>query len=149
MRQERGWQSREIKLTELKHEAHIALGEWNSQWSHVQPYVGWALLFASVTCLQGYIRWDPFVLKAQPLDMSPLSLCWHNKTLIPAKLPQCPISQLEIPTFLGGLSGIAEMVICHLPCHWSTSPGHWEKTPPGTNRQLDLEEELVLLESWG
>jgi hypothetical protein len=45
----------------------------------MQPYVGWALLFASVTCLQGYIRWAPFVLRAQPLDTSPLGLCWHNK----------------------------------------------------------------------
>jgi hypothetical protein len=76
--------------------------EWSSQWSHMQLYVGWALLFASVTCLQEYIRWDPFILGAQPLDMSPLSLCQHNKALLPAKLPQCPLSQLEIPTtFLG------------------------------------------------
>jgi hypothetical protein len=33
--------------------------------------VGWALPFASVTCLQEYIRWDPLVLGAQPLDTSP------------------------------------------------------------------------------
>jgi hypothetical protein len=79
MRQGEGMASREIKLKELKHEDHIALGKWNSQWSHMQPYVGWALLFASVTCLQGYIRWNPFVLGAQPLDMSLLSLCRHNK----------------------------------------------------------------------
>jgi hypothetical protein len=84
----RGWQSREINLKELKHEGHIALRKWNSQWSHMQPYVGWALLLASVTCLQGYIRWDSFVLGAQPLDMSPLDLWWHNKKLLPAKLPQ-------------------------------------------------------------
>jgi hypothetical protein len=64
----------------------------------MQPYVSWALLFASVTYLQGYIRWDLFVLGAQPLDTSPLSLYWHNKTLFPAKLPQCSVSQLEIPT---------------------------------------------------
>jgi hypothetical protein len=32
MRWGKGWQSREIKLKELKHEeGHIALGEWNSQ----------------------------------------------------------------------------------------------------------------------
>jgi hypothetical protein len=74
----------------------------------MQPYVGLTLLLASVTCLQGYVRWDLFVLGAQPLEMSSLSLCQHNKTLLPAKLPQCPISQLEIPTFLGGLSGIAQ-----------------------------------------
>jgi hypothetical protein len=61
----RGWQSRERKLEELKHEGHTALGKWNSQWSHMQPYVGWALLFDCVTCLQGCIRWDPFVLRAQ------------------------------------------------------------------------------------
>jgi hypothetical protein len=75
----RGWQSRERKLKELKQEGCIALGKWNSQWSHMQPYVGWALLFASVTCLQGYIRWVPTVLGAQPLDMSLLGLFQHNK----------------------------------------------------------------------
>jgi hypothetical protein len=32
------------------------------------------------------------------LDTSLLGLCQHNKMLLPAKLPQCPISQLEIPT---------------------------------------------------
>jgi hypothetical protein len=91
--------------------------------SHMQPQVGWALLFASVTCLQVYIRWGLFVLGAQPLDMSPLGLCWHNKMLLPAKLPQCPVSQLEIPTtFLGGSSRIAGMVIYHLPCCWGASP---------------------------
>jgi hypothetical protein len=42
--------------------------------------------------LQGYI--SPFVLRAQSLDMSLLSLCWHNKTLLPAKLPQSLGSQL-------------------------------------------------------
>jgi hypothetical protein len=52
------------------------------------------LLFASVTCLQGYIRWDPFVLGAQSLDMSPLSLCWHNKMLLPANCLKSPKSQL-------------------------------------------------------
>jgi hypothetical protein len=75
----RGWQSREIKLKELKHEGHITLGRWNTQWRHMQPYVGWALLSPSVTCLQGYIRWDLFVLSAQPLDMSPVGLGRHNK----------------------------------------------------------------------
>jgi hypothetical protein len=29
--------------------------------------------------------------------MSPLGLCWHNKSLLPATLPQYPMSQLEIP----------------------------------------------------
>jgi hypothetical protein len=52
------------------------------------------LLFASVTCLQGYIRGDPFVLGAQPLYTSLLSLCWHNKTLLPANCLKSPISQL-------------------------------------------------------
>jgi hypothetical protein len=41
-------------------EGLISLGEWNSQWSHMQPDVGWALLFVSVTCLKGYIRGDLF-----------------------------------------------------------------------------------------
>jgi hypothetical protein len=74
-----GMAKQRIKLKELKHEGHIVLGKWNSQWSHMQPYVGWALLFASVTCLQGHIRGELFVLGAQPLDMCPLGLCWHNK----------------------------------------------------------------------
>jgi hypothetical protein len=69
--------------------------------------------------------------------------------LLPAKLPQCPISQLEIPTvFLGGsLATIVEMVICHLPCHWGASPDRWEKILPGSNGQLDLEKRLILLVS--
>jgi hypothetical protein len=58
---------------------------------------GLDLFFASVTCLQGYIRWDPFVLGAQPLDMHPLSLCWHNKTLLPANCLKSPVSQLANP----------------------------------------------------
>jgi hypothetical protein len=97
----KGWQSREIKLKELKHEeCDIALGKWNSQWSHMQLYVGWALLFASVTCLQGYIRWDPFVLRAHPLDISLLGLCWDNEMLLPANVLQSSVSQLEIPATL-------------------------------------------------
>jgi hypothetical protein len=86
--------------------------------------VGWPLLFASVTCLQWYIRWDLFVLRTQPLDRSPLGLWWHNKTLVPAKLPQYSVTVLEIPaTFLGRLiAGTAEMVIYHLPCHQDASP---------------------------
>jgi hypothetical protein len=41
MRQGKGWQNREIKLKKLKHEeGHIALGEWNSQQSHMHPYIG-------------------------------------------------------------------------------------------------------------
>jgi hypothetical protein len=52
------------------------------------------LLFSSVTCFQEYTSRDPFVLGTQPLDMNPLSLCWNNKMLLPAKSPQCPISQL-------------------------------------------------------
>jgi hypothetical protein len=28
------------------------------------------------------------------------------------------------------------------------TPDQWEKIPPGTNRQLDLEEEFVLLARW-
>jgi hypothetical protein len=56
------------------------------------------------------------------LDTSQLGLCWHNAMCLLAKLPQCPISQLEIPTtFLGGSSRIAEMVVCHLSCHWGAS----------------------------
>jgi hypothetical protein len=46
----------------------------------------WSLLGAQLLSLLG----------AQPLDMSLLGLCWHNKTLLPAELPQCPVSQLEL-----------------------------------------------------
>jgi hypothetical protein len=43
-------------------------------------------------------------LCSQPLDISLLSLCQHNKMLLPAELSQGPISQIKIPvTFLGGL----------------------------------------------
>jgi hypothetical protein len=63
----------------------------------------YTLLFASVTCLQWFIRWDTFVLGAQPLDMSPLSLCWHNKTLLRAICLKSPVSQQPPTTFLGAL----------------------------------------------
>jgi hypothetical protein len=44
------------------------------------------------------MRGDPFVLGAQPVDMSSLGLCQYNKhkMLLSVKLPQCPLSQLEI-----------------------------------------------------
>jgi hypothetical protein len=83
------------------------------------------LLFSSVTCLEDYKRWDPFVLGAQPWDTSPLSLCQHNKILLLAKLPQCLISQLQIPAiFLEGSSRIMEIVICHPPDYWEKW-SHW------------------------
>jgi hypothetical protein len=82
--------------------------------------------------------------------MKPLILCWY-KSLLPAKLPQCPVSQFEIPaTFLGGLSGIVEMVICYLPCQWGASPRPLEEvSSPGANGQFNPEEGLVLLASQG
>jgi hypothetical protein len=92
----KGWQSRGIKLKELKREGHIALGRWKSQWSHMQPHVGWALLSASVTCLQVYLRWDSFVLRVQPLDTSPLSLCRHSGRSF-TNLPQRLLCQLNFP----------------------------------------------------
>jgi hypothetical protein len=110
------------------------------------------LSFAFCFCnlLTGYnIRWDLFILRAQPLDMSPLGLCWHNNMLFPAKLPQCPVSQFEIPaTFLGGsFAGIVEMVIYHLPCHQGASPWPAEDL---TRCQWTawLEEGFILLENW-
>jgi hypothetical protein len=84
--------------------------------------------------------------------MSPLGLCWHNKMLLPDKLPQCPISQLESPaTFFGGLiARTVETVICHLPCHWGASRGlPGEVIPPGANGQFDLEEGVILLATPG
>jgi hypothetical protein len=116
----------------------------------MQPYVGWALLFASVTCMQGYIRWDLFVLGAQPLDTSPLSLCWHNKMLLPSKLPQCTLSQLEIPaTFLrGSLLGLWKWWFVTSLVTRVHPPDCQEKIPLSTKGQLDLEEGFVLLGSW-
>jgi hypothetical protein len=52
---------------------------------------GLSFAFYFCNCLQGSIRWEPFALKAQPLDTSPLRLCPHSKMLLPAKLPQCPV----------------------------------------------------------
>jgi hypothetical protein len=58
-------------------------------------------------------------------------------------LLQCPVSQLEIPaTFLKDSSGIAEMVIYHLPCHQRHPPDCQEKILLGTNGQLDPEGDL-------
>jgi hypothetical protein len=55
-----------------------------------------------------------------------------------AKLPQCPLSQLEIPaTFLGDLSGIVETVSYPLPVIGVHPPDRREKIPPGANGHLD------------
>jgi hypothetical protein len=103
----------------------------------MQPHVGWALLFASVTCLQVYIRWDPFVLGAQSLDMSLLSLCQHNKMFLPAKLPQCPVSQLEIPaTFLGISFRLWRWWFVTYLVPRVHSLDCWEKIPPGATHSL-------------
>jgi hypothetical protein len=84
-------------------------------------------------------------LCSQGSALSPLSLCWHNKTLLPAKLPQHPVSQLEIPeTFLEGSWGIVETVTCHLPCRQGASP-----RLSCANRQFDPEESLILPASQG
>jgi hypothetical protein len=85
---------------------------------------GLSFAFCFCNLLARVYKVRPFVLGAQPLDTSPLGLCWHNKTLLSAKLPQCPESQLKIPaTFWGGLfAGIAETVIFYFPCHWGASP---------------------------
>jgi hypothetical protein len=73
----------------------------------MKSHVGWALIFASVTCLQGYIRWDLFVFRAQPLDTSPLGLCQHNKTLLPLNCLSVPYLSLRFPQhFLGDHLGL-------------------------------------------
>jgi hypothetical protein len=46
-----------------------------------------------------------FVLEAQSLDKSPLSLCRHNKMLFPVELPQCPLSVQESHNISGGSFG--------------------------------------------
>jgi hypothetical protein len=53
--------------------------------------------------LQRYIRGDLFVLGAQPLDTSLLSLCQHNEMLLPANLPQCPYLTLRFPQHFMGV----------------------------------------------
>jgi hypothetical protein len=58
--------------------------------------------------------------------------------LLSAKLPHCPISQLENPTtLLGGSSGIMEIVICHLPFARMHPLDYQKKIPPGSNGQLN------------
>jgi hypothetical protein len=62
------------------------------------------LLFVSLTCLQWYIRWEPFVFRAQPLDVNPLSHCQHTSKHCFLKSLGVP-SLFEVPaTFLGGFS---------------------------------------------
>jgi hypothetical protein len=84
------------------------------------------------------MRWDPFVLRAQPLDMSPLSLCWHNKMLLPANLPQSHIFQLANSWNIswGLIIQTAEMMSYHLPCHQGTPPQiarrRWHQVPMDT-----------------
>jgi hypothetical protein len=70
---------------------------------------------------------------------------------LPDKLPQCLISQFDVPAiFLGGSSRIVEMVICQLPYHWGASPGPpGEVISPGANGYFDPEEGLIFLASQG
>jgi hypothetical protein len=70
--------------------------------------------------------------------------------LLPAKLSQCPVTQLEIPaTLIGGSSGIVERMSYHLPCHQGASPGQLGGDPLGANGQLDPEKGLILQVSQG
>jgi hypothetical protein len=77
---------------------------------------GLDLAFCFCNLLAGYIRRDPFVLGAQPLDTSPLSLCQHNEKLLPAKLPRCPICQFEIPAVVLGFElRNSHLLVSHSP----------------------------------
>jgi hypothetical protein len=69
--------------------------------------------------------------------------------LLPAALPQCPVTLFEFPiTFLGAHCWDCGDDVFHLPCHQGMSPRlSGEVILPGANRQLDLEEGLVLLAS--
>jgi hypothetical protein len=90
------------------------------------------------------------LLRAHPLDMSLLSLCWQNKTLLPAKLPQCPISQLEIPaTFLGGIVwNYRDCDFFHLP--WQgASPGPLGEDPTRHHQPPWSRGGLILPVNWG
>jgi hypothetical protein len=93
----------------------------------------------------------PLCFQGSALGQESAESVWPNKTLLPAKLPQCPISQLEIPTTsLGGLFvGIAETDFFTSLVASVCPPDCQEKILPGAKRQLDLEEGLVLLESQG
>jgi hypothetical protein len=102
----------------------------------------YTFFFASVTCLQGYIRGDHFVLGAQPLDMSLLSLCWYNKMLLPANCLKSPVSQLANSRNISwGLiiwdCGDGEL-LPPLSLGY-VRPDSQEEIPPGANGQLDPE----------
>jgi hypothetical protein len=92
---------------------------------------------ASITCLQGYVRWDPFVLRAQTLDSSLLGLYLHNKMLLPTKLPQCPVSLFEIPatvilqTFLVCPSATSERTFSHRAQDMFSVPDNWPLAQSG------------------
>jgi hypothetical protein len=58
------------------------------------------------------------------LDISLLGLCWHNKTLLPAKLPQCLISWLATSHNISWrlVRDCRDTVSYHPPCHQGESP---------------------------
>jgi hypothetical protein len=69
--------------------------------------VGWALLFASVTCLQGYIRWDLFVLWAQPLKWIRWVCAGTRKCSFLLNCLSVPYLSLRFPRhFLGTCPGL-------------------------------------------
>jgi hypothetical protein len=70
---------------------------------------------------RGY-KGDPFVLRPQPLDTSPLGLCWPNKMLLPANLPQCPVSQLIISCNSSSTQVEEVRHLDNLPCLPPTGP---------------------------
>jgi hypothetical protein len=84
--------------------------------------------------------------------MSPLHLCWHNKMLLPANLSQSPLSQLAASRNISWGLIIRDCGDGELSP--PLSPGcvpldQQEKTPPGTNRQLDLKGRFILPVGWG
>jgi hypothetical protein len=114
----KGRHSREIKLKKLKHkEGHIELGKWNSQWSHIQSYVGWALLFCFCNLLARVYKGRPFCSQGSAFGHESAESVSAQCFFLLNCLSVLYLSHLQIPTtFLEGLSGISETVICHLLC---------------------------------
>jgi hypothetical protein len=74
--------------------------------------------------------------------MSPLGLCWHNKMLLPANLPQCPISQLATSCNISWghvIQDCGDGELSPLLLLGCVPPDCQEEIPPGTKKQLDPE----------
>jgi hypothetical protein len=95
---------------------------------------GLSFAFCFCNLLARVYKVDPFVLGAQPLDMSLLGLCWHNKCCF-LLASETSIWAHNFPHYLGVQQGLREMVSYHLPL----APGCIPRTTGRRSHQVPMD----------